>query len=183
MNSSKKQTALLVVLMMSFIINPAISRADIPENQPIQEGNTQLRIVPELKTGMTQGDIAKRLAWAIEALGPQSMGPGTHTKKPLAPASQAKDAIKFFEEGLNLAPEGGWKEKEEMTKQALASILGYPDIDAKDKELIEQYLNGSVEDSFKKLSGLVEEYAKGRYDNRKTAVFRPHAATPYLPPV
>lgn len=109
----------------------------------------------ELKEGMTQGDFA---LWLVDAIGGLSK---------LPPAAQGEDAIKFLTDQLGIAPEGGWKKDDPMTKELLASLLEKP----------EEGANMSWDDLVKK----VQEHVGAIFDKTKQGVFRVLAATPSQP--
>lgn len=127
----------------------------------------------ELKEGMTQGDFA---LWLVKAIGAQSLDfltPGEVQQKQapvnflLNPAAGSEEAIEFLTQ-LGSIPEGGWKKDEEMTKAALADLLG-------DKDAA----NLSWDDLVKK----VRDYIQSIFDERKLGTFRVLAPTPSVPAV
>ena len=110
----------------------------------------------ELKQGMTQGDFA---VWLIKAIGAESK---------LPPAFGPEDAINFLTQ-LGSIPEGGWKKNEEMSTEALASLLEKP----------EEGSNLSWDDLVQKVMDHIQKI----FDNKKLGVFRVLSATAASPAV
>ena len=104
----------------------------------------------ELKQGMTQGEFAQ---WLIKAIDAQSK---------LPPAYGAEEAISFLTQ-LGSIPEGGWQKNQEMTTQALASLLEKP----------EEGANLSWDD----LVAKVRDHIQQIFDKKKLGVFRVFSTT------
>ena len=107
----------------------------------------------ELGAGMSQGDFA---LWLVKAIGAQSK---------LPPAATAEDAINFFTQ-LGVVPEGGWQKGEEMTVEALASLV-----------------EGDPAEGFDELVEKVRDYVQDIFEGKKLGVFRVLSATPSIPAV
>lgn len=105
----------------------------------------------DLQQGMTQGDFS---VWLIKAINAQDK---------LPPAFGPEEAINFLTQ-LGSIPEGGWQKNEEMTTQALASLLENSD-----------EVTGL---SWDELVEKVREHIQNIFDNRKLGVFRIHSPTP-----